>query len=102
MPKGYWVTFYRSIRDPAALIEYGKLAVPAIQAGGGRFIARGMPSRVYEAGLEQRAVVIEFDSVARAVATFEGADYQVAARLLEGAAERDIRFMEGASELSPG
>jgi len=102
MPKGYWVTFYRSIRDPAALIEYGKLAVPAIQAGGGRFIVRGMPSRVYEAGLEQRAVVIEFDSVARAVATFEGADYQAAARLLEGAAARDIRFMEGASEPSPG
>jgi uncharacterized protein (DUF1330 family) len=100
MPKGYWIAFYRSIRNPAALTEYGKLAVPAIHAGGGRFIARGMPARVYEAGREQRAVVIEFDSLAQAVATFEGADYQAAARLLEGAAERDIRFMEGVPEPS--
>jgi uncharacterized protein (DUF1330 family) len=96
MAKAYWVTFYRSIRNPAALTAYGKLAVPAIEAGGGRFLARGTPARVYEAGLEQRAVVIEFASVAQAVATYEGADYQAAVRLLEGAVERDIRFMEGA------
>jgi uncharacterized protein (DUF1330 family) len=97
MPKGYWVTFYRSIGNPAALTEYGKLAVPAIQAGGGRFLARGMPTRAYEAGLEQRATVIEFDSLAQAIATYEGADYQAAVRVLEGAVERDIRFMEGAT-----
>lgn len=96
MPKAYWVTFYRSIRNPAALTAYGQLAVPAIEAGGGRFVARGTPARVYEAGLEQRAVVIEFASVAQAIATYEGADYQAAVRLLEGAVERDIRFMEGA------
>jgi uncharacterized protein (DUF1330 family) len=97
MPKGYWVTFYRSIRNPAALTEYGKLAVPAIQAGGGRFLARGMPARAYEAGLEQRVTVIEFESLAQAVATYEGADYQAAVRVLEGAVERDIRFMESAT-----
>jgi uncharacterized protein (DUF1330 family) len=95
MPKGYWVTFYRSIRNPAALTEYGRLAVPAIQAGGGRFLARGTPARAYEAGLPERTVVIEFDSVAQAVATYEGADYQAARRLLDGAVERDVRFMEG-------
>jgi uncharacterized protein (DUF1330 family) len=71
--------------------------VPAIQAGGGRFLARGMPTRAYEAGLEQRATVIEFDSLAQAIATYEGADYQAAVRVLEGAVERDIRFMEGAT-----
>ena len=97
MPKGYWLTFYRSIRNPAVLTEYGRLAVPAIQAGGGRFLARGTPARAYEAGLPERTVVIEFDSVAQAVATYEGADYQAALRVLEGAVERDIRFMEGAT-----
>jgi uncharacterized protein (DUF1330 family) len=97
MPKGYWVTFYRAIRNPTALTEYGHLAVPAIQAGGGRFLARGMPARAYEAGLQERTVVIEFDSLAQAVATYEGADYQAARRLLEGAVERDVRFMEGAT-----
>lgn len=95
MAKGYWITIYRSISNPAALTEYGRLAGPAIQAGGGRFLARGSPARVYEAGLNQRAVIIEFESLAQAIATYEGAEYQAARRLLEGAVERDVRFMEG-------
>ena len=40
MAKG-WITFYRSISDPAALAAYGKLSGPAIIANGGRFLARG-------------------------------------------------------------
>ena len=95
MPKAYWVTFYRSIKDPAALAEYAKLASPAIEAGGGRFLARGVPARVYEAGLEERAVVIEFPSLEAATKTFEGPDYQAAARVLAGKVERDIRILEG-------
>ncbi len=97
MAKGYWVTFYRSVANPAALAEYSKLAVPPIQAGGGRFLARGVPARAYEGGLTERAVVIEFDSLAQAIATYEGAAYQAALRVLEGAVERDIRFLEGSA-----
>ena len=97
MAKGYWITFYRSVSNPAALAEYGKLAVPAIQAGGGRIQARGVPARAFEAGLAERTVLIEFDSVAQAIATYEGAAYQAALRLLEGAVERDIRMLEGAA-----
>ena len=44
MAKAYWVATYRNISNPDALAEYAKLAAPAIQAGGGRFLARGMPS----------------------------------------------------------
>ena len=95
MPKGYWVNFYRSISNPAALAEYGRLAVPAIQAGGGRILARGVAARAYEAGLNERAVIIEFDSLAQAIATYESTAYQAARRLLEGAVERDVRFVEG-------
>ena len=95
MPKGYWITFYRSVSNPAALAEYSKLATPAIQAGGGRFIVRGTPAKTYEAGLDQRTVVIEFDSVQRAVATYESPGYQAAVKKLEGAAERDLRILEG-------
>ena len=97
MAKGYWVNLYRSVRDPAALAEDGRLAVPAIQAGGGRFLARGTPARAYEAGLTERAVLIEFDSVAQAIATYEGPAYQAALRVLEGAVERDVRIFEGAA-----
>jgi uncharacterized protein (DUF1330 family) len=97
MAKGYWITFYRSVSNPAALAEYAKLAGPAIQAGGGRFLARGTAVKTYEGGLNQRAVVIEFESVEKAIATHEGAAYQAAAKLLEGAADRDIRIVEGVS-----
>ena len=65
MAKAYWIACYHSIKNPDALAAYAKLAAPAIQAAGGRFLARGMPSKTYEVGMNQRAVVIEFDSVAR-------------------------------------
>jgi len=95
MAKGYWIAFYRSVSNPAALAEYAKLATPAIQAGGGRFIARGTPYRRYEAGLDQRSVVIEFDSVQAALATYDGPAYQAALKVLGSAAERDLRILEG-------
>jgi uncharacterized protein (DUF1330 family) len=95
MAKGYWITFYRKITNADALAAYGKLAGPAIQAGGGKLLARGVPAKSYEAGLKERTVLIEFESLAQAVATFEGPEYQAAAKLLVGAAERDIRFIEG-------
>ncbi len=97
MAKGYWVTFYRSVSNPSALAAYAKLAGPAIEAGGGRFMVRGMPTKAFEAGLNQRTVVIEFDSVEKAIATYEGSAYQEAEKLLEGAVERDVRMVEGVS-----
>jgi uncharacterized protein (DUF1330 family) len=63
MAKAYWVATYRSISDPEALAGYAKLAGPAIQAAGGRFLARGNAVKAYEAGLLQRVVLVEFDSV---------------------------------------
>ena len=77
------------------LAEYGKLAGPAIQAGGGRFLARGLAAKAYEGGLKERVVVIEFDSVQNAIATIESAEYRAAQTLLEGAVEREIRIVEG-------
>jgi uncharacterized protein (DUF1330 family) len=96
MAKAYWIAFYRSIKNPDALAAYAKLAGPAIQAGGGRFLARGMPSIAYEAGLVQRTVVIEFDSVQAAIATHDSPGYKEALKALGDAAERDMRIVEGA------
>ena len=95
MAKGYWICFYRSISNQNAVAEYAKLAGPAIQGGGGKFLARGNPSKTYEAGILQRTVVIEFESVDQAKKTFESPAYSAACKLLEGAAERDIRIIEG-------
>lgn len=97
MAKGYWIAFYRSVSNPAALAEYAKLAGVAIQAGGGRFLVRGTPVRSFEAGLNQRTVVIEFDSVEDAITTYESSAYQAAVKLLQGAAERDVRVVAGSS-----
>lgn len=94
MPKAYWMATYRSISDPAALAEYAKLAGPAIQAAGGRFLARGMPAQVYEAAVHQRAVLIEFDSVAQATGAHDSPQYQLALKALGNGAERDIRIIE--------
>jgi len=95
MPKGYWITFYRSVSNPAALTAYAAAAGPAITAGGGRFLVRGTPAKAYEAGLNQRCVVIEFDSLEKAIATYEGPEYQTAKKLLEGSVERDVRMVGG-------
>jgi uncharacterized protein (DUF1330 family) len=97
MAKAYWVTAYRSIRDEGALAAYAKLAGPALQAAGGRFLARGVPAHVYEGGLKQRTVVIEFDSVAQAVAAHDSPGYQEALRALGNGADRDLRIIEGAA-----
>ena len=72
MAKAYWVSCYRSITNPDALAEYAKLAGPALAAAGARFLARGMPAQVYEAGIKQRMVIAEFDSVEAAVKCHDG------------------------------
>ena len=97
MAKAYWVSCYLSISNPSALAEYAKLAGPAIAAAGGKFLVRGVPAKTYEAGLEQRTVVIEFDSVAAAIAAHDSPGYQAALAALGNGAERDIRILEGAA-----
>jgi uncharacterized protein (DUF1330 family) len=95
MAKAYWVATYRSVTDPDKLAAYAKLSGPAISAAGGRILARGMPSLVYELGLEQRTVLIEFDSVEQARAAHDTSAYQEALAVLGDGAERDIRIIEG-------
>lgn len=95
MAKAYWITAYRSVRDPQALAAYAKLALPALEAAGGRFLVRGIPARVYEGGLEQRTVLIEFASVAQAIAAHDSPAYQEALRVLGDATDRDMRIVEG-------
>jgi uncharacterized protein (DUF1330 family) len=95
MSKAYWISAYRAVRDEAALSAYAKLAGPALIGAGGRFLARGVPARVYESGLAQRTVVIEFESVAQAVAAHDSPEYQDALRALGNGADRDLRIIEG-------
>jgi len=98
MAKAYWINTFRAVRDPEKLADYVELAGPAMRASGGRFLARGMPARVFESGAMERTVVIEFDSVEQAVAAYENPAYQEALRALGDGAERDLRIVEGVGE----
>jgi uncharacterized protein (DUF1330 family) len=97
MAKAYWITTYRSISNPDALAAYAKLAGPAIAAAGGKMLVRApAPAKTYEAGLNQRTVVIEFASLAQALAAHDTPGYLEALRVLgKGSVERDMRVVEG-------
>ncbi len=95
MAKAYWITCYREVSDSAKLTAYAKLAGPAIEAGGGRFLVRGTAVEAYEAGRTERTVVIEFSSVEQAISTHDSPGYQAALAALQGGAERDVRIVSG-------
>jgi uncharacterized protein (DUF1330 family) len=94
MAKAYGVC-YRSISDSTAREKYTKLAVPAVLAAGGRFLTRGIPAKTYEHGVKERTVVVEFESLAQAIAAHDGPEYQAALAVLGSGAERDLRIVEG-------
>ena len=95
MAKGYWINVFHSINDQKKFDAYRELAGPVMQASGGKFLVRGDPAKVYEAGLMQRVVVIEFESVKRAIEVHDSPGYQEALRVLGDAADRDMRVVEG-------
>jgi uncharacterized protein (DUF1330 family) len=95
MPKGYWVTIYRSISDPAKLARYAELAPKATAPFGCRYIARGTAAQAYEAGLKERIVISEFPSVEKAIAAYNSPAYQEALKALGDGAVRDLRIVEG-------
>lgn len=96
MAKGYWVSAHRRAADPDKHAAYRLLAIAAIEAAGGRFLVLGGQSQAREYGLEERTVVIEFDSYAAALAAYETEDYRRALAALGDGAERDLRIVEGA------
>ena len=94
MAKAYWVNTFRSVRDPDRLAQYIALAGSVMTDRGGRFLARGMPTQVFESGVMERTVIIEFPSVDDAVAAYESEAYRRALDALGDGADRDIRIIE--------
>ena len=95
MAKAYWIVTYRKINNADKWGAYAKLAGPAIPKLGGRFVVRGMPAKVYEKGLNERVVMVEFDSLERAQAAHDSPEYKEALKVLGDAVERDFRIVEG-------
>ncbi len=95
MAKAYFIALYRQITDPAKLAAYAKLSGPAVEAAGGKILARGTAAKAHEAGQLERTVVVEFESVEKAIAMYESPAYRAALAALEGGAVRDIRIVAG-------
>jgi uncharacterized protein (DUF1330 family) len=97
MSKGYWVIAWKSISDPVAVQRYVAPATEAILANGGKVLAGGEPAKAYEQGTATRLVIVEFDTLQGAIDAYEHPDYQATLVHLFGAAERDVRIIEGAA-----
>ena len=95
MTKAYLVACYREVSNADALTAYAKLAGPAVVANGGRILARGGRVQALEGGIDERTVVIEFDSFDAAVAHYNSTSYQQALAALGAGAVRDMRVVEG-------
>jgi uncharacterized protein (DUF1330 family) len=97
MAKAYWVQTYRSsAKNSEAYEAYRKLASPALTAAGGRYLVRNKPAKTYEAGINERVILIEFESLEKAIAAYNTPAYQEALKELgTGNVERDIRLVEG-------
>jgi len=91
----YWISVYRQILDEDKVAAYAALAGPALTAGGGTFLARGMPEQTYESGEATRTVLIEFDSVEAAQAAHDSPAYREALAALDNGAVRDLRILPG-------
>ena len=95
MAKGYIISLYREINDTQRLTEYSALAGPAVEAAGGKFLARGGNVVAYEHGLNERTVIIEFESYDIAKQLYDSDLYQEALAKLGDAVVRDFRVVEG-------
>ena len=97
MAKAYWINLFRKVNDQAKVDAYRKLAGPVMEAAGAKLLVRVDPSMVYEAGVNMRAVIIEFPSIEAAIKTHDSPGYQAALKALGDGAERDLRIVEGVS-----
>lgn len=93
MPKGYLVVVYREPPKEENLAAYAMPAKEAIEAMGGKFIARGMPVKTFEVGQMERSIVIEFESTDAAIRAYESDTYQQVLPSL--GVMRDMRVIEG-------
>ena len=82
MGKAFIVPPYLGSPQPERFAEYAGPARTAIEANGGRFVVRGLSTHTYENGLSERAIIIEFTSVEKAMAAYESSAYPAARNLL--------------------
>ena len=94
MPKAYWIA-HVDVTDADAYPDYVATARPAFERHGARFLARGGEVRGLEGTARARNVVIEFPSMAEAMACYESEEYQAAKAIRQRAADGELVIVEG-------
>jgi uncharacterized protein (DUF1330 family) len=90
------VVAYRTAGDETAVKNYMPLARAALAKFGARtLVPPGGAATAHEAGLQQKTVVLEFDSYEMALAAYDSEDYKKALAALGSSVERDFRIVEG-------
>ena len=85
-----------NVTNPEAYAEYAKLAPPAIQQHGGRYLARGGKLEVLEGAWPYaRTVVVEFATLEQARKWYQSVEYQAARSKRLGAADFNMVIVEG-------
>ena len=86
------------IHDPAGYEEYRRLATPTVGAYGGRYIARGGTTEVFEGSWSpRRLVILEFESIGRARAWLESPEYTPLKAIRHRTATSNMVAVEGVS-----
>ncbi|HEY4944474.1 MAG TPA: DUF1330 domain-containing protein [Rhizomicrobium sp.] len=94
MAKGYWIARV-DVKDADEYKKYVEGTAAAFQKYGAKFLARGGRSEAMEGTARARNVVIEFDSLERAVKCFRSPEYQRARAFRVPAADGEIVIVEG-------
>ena len=89
------ISAHRSKADPQKRGAYIQLALPAIEKGGGKILASTNDIVAKENGLKEQTVLIEFESLEKALKAYESPEYQEALKALDGGVDRDFRIFEG-------
>jgi len=91
-----YVIFDVEIRDLARYQEYMKAVKPAIEAAGGKYLARGGAHKVYEGDWQPRRIVlIEFPSMAAIEEFYNGSVYRELKSMREECSSARVVSVEG-------
>jgi len=88
-----WIA-HVTVTDDEAYGKYAKLAGPAVEKHGGRFIARGGRYVQLEGKERPRNVVAKFPSVEAAEGCYHSPEYQEALSHARDASERELLIVE--------
>ena len=94
MAKGYWIGRI-TVHDPERYKDYVTTATPAYKEFGAKFLVRGGAIGHAEGEARPRNVVIEFESLEKALACYNSPAYVAARKIRQEIADGELVVVEG-------